>query len=150
MKTVITGLALLALAPTASADTFNVYGLWLTEAKTAHIEVTDCGDGTPCGSLAWVDPLTADTDSDIRNANTDLRERPLIGVPIVWGYERGKKNWSSGHIYNPEDGKTFKSVMRLQKDGTLEVKGCLGFLCITNIWTRVTQPSIAPKSSQEN
>lgn len=137
MKNTLLSIAMLAIPSTANADTFDVYGLWLTQAETAHIEVTDCGDGTPCGALTWVDPVIAETGIDVRNVNSSLRSRPLVGVPIVWGYARGKKNWRGGHIYNPEDGKTFKSTMRLQKNGTLKVKGCLGPLCITNIWTPV-------------
>lgn len=135
MRKMLLGLAILALPASASADILDVYGLWLTQAKDAHIEVTDCGDGTPCGYLIWVDPMTTQTLHDTRNSDSELRERPLIGVPIVWGYARGKKDWRSGHIYNPEYGETYTSSMRLQKDGTLKVKGCLGPLCITNIWT---------------
>lgn len=135
MRKMLASLALLALPTSASADTFDVYGLWLTQAKDAHIEVTDCGDGTPCGALVWVDPISTESQHDIRNADNEQRGRPLIGVPIVWGYARGLKGWRSGHIYNPEYGKTYASSMRLQKDGTLKVKGCLGPICITNIWT---------------
>lgn len=137
MKKFLLSFAFLAVSGSAHASTFDVYGLWLTQAEDAHIEVTDCGDGTPCGSLVWVDPIVTHEEVDARNANKLLRTRPLIGVPIVWGYTRGRKAWRSGHIYNPEDGKTFKSTMRLQKNGTLKVKGCLGSLCITNIWTPV-------------
>lgn len=137
MKRLILSMVALTVPTAANADTFDVYGLWLTQAETAHIEVTDCGDGTPCGALIWIDPVIADAGIDARNANKTLRTRPLVGVPIVWGYARGKKNWRSGHIYNPEDGKTFKSTMRLQDNGTLKVKGCIGLICITNIWTPV-------------
>lgn len=135
MRILLLGLTMSALPASACADAFDVYGIWLTQAEDAHIEVTDCGDGTPCGDLVWVDPITAESQQDIRNDNSEQRGRPLIGVPIVWGYVRGRKNWHNGHIYNPEYGKTYASSMRLQKDGTLKVKGCLGPICITNIWT---------------
>jgi len=141
MNKLLATLIVLALAGPARADTntgaFNAYGLWLTQAKDAHVEITDCGDGTPCGALVWVEPETAVSDYDIRNDDPQLRGRTLIGVPIVWGYSRGQKDWRGGYIYNPEYGETYKSSMRLQKDGRLKVKGCLGPLCITNIWTRV-------------
>lgn len=140
MKILLFSIIALAVSAPANADTLDVYGLWLTQAKDSHIKVTDCGDGTPCGELVWVDPMIAEAGIDARNANTSLRTRPLVGVPIVWGYTRGKKKWKSGRIYNPEDGKTFKSSMRLQENGTLKVKGCIGPLCITNIWTPVRKP----------
>lgn len=135
MRKLVLCVTIMALRSTASADTFNVYGLWFTQAKDAHIEVTDCGDGTPCGALVWVDPAMTLYQHDIRNADDGQRGRPLIGVPIVWGYVRGQREWHSGQIYNPEYGKTYASSMRLQEDGTLKVKGCLGVLCITNTWT---------------
>lgn len=141
MKKFLLSFAFLASSSSAHSSSFDVYGLWLTQAEDAHIEVADCGDGTPCGSLVWVDPLIWQEDVDARNANEVLRTRPLIDVSIVWGYTRGRKAWRSGHIYNPEDGKTFKSTMRLQEDGTLKVKGCLGLVCITNIWTPVQNHS---------
>lgn len=120
---------------TACASSLDVYGLWLTEAKDGHVEIIDCGDGTPCGNLVWIDPLKAPTERDTRNRNTARQNRPLIGVPIVWDYVARRGEWREGRIYNPEDGKTFGSSMRRLENGTLRVKGCLGPICITNIWT---------------
>jgi len=139
MKRLILVVFGLAISNLAYADNHDVHGLWLTEAKDGHVEIKDCGDGTPCGTLVWVDPHTSETELDARNADETLRTRALIGVPIIWGFAKGKNNWRKGKIYNPEDGKTFSSSIRLLKDGTLKVKGCLGPICITNIWTAVSK-----------
>lgn len=128
-------LIMLGAATAAKANPHDVEGLWLTQAQDGHVEIADCGDGTPCGTLVWVDTETTDTPLDARNQDETLRGRPLIGVPIVWGFERGSKRWKSGQVYNPEDGKTFRATMERMEDGTLEVKGCLGPFCRTNIWT---------------
>jgi len=136
-------LVILVLTVTTSAAATNphdVEGVWVTEARDGHIEINDCGNGSPCGTLLWVDPATTDTLLDVRNANETLRPRPLVGVPIIWGYEKGKKQWQRGRLYNPEDGKTFRSSLKRLADGTLEVKGCLGPLCRINIWTQVDAP----------
>lgn len=122
----------------AHANTLDVYGLWLTEAKDGHVEITDCGDGSPCGTLVWIDPAKSPTLHDERNRDIALQDRPLIGVPIVWGYVAGRGEWRRGRIYNPEDGKTFGSSMKRLSNGTLRVRGCLGPICITNIWTPIT------------
>ena len=56
-------LAILAIAATtnvAAADPHDVEGLWLTQARDGHIEIKDCGDGSPCGTLVWVDPATTE------------------------------------------------------------------------------------------
>ena len=39
-----------------------------------------------------------------------------------------------GEIYDPRRGKTFKSVVSRNADGTLNVKGCLAFICQTQLW----------------
>lgn len=131
-------LAFFFVPMSASASPHDVFGLWLSEAKDGHINISDCGDGTPCGTLVWVDPKTTDTTLDARNKDRDLRSRSLVGVPIIWGFERTKNGWKAGKIYNPEDGKTFGARVKRQDVDLLEVKGCLGFMCITNIWTRVS------------
>lgn len=131
---------LIGLFPiSAQANHSDVFGLWLSEAKDGHIQISDCGDGTPCGALVWIDPETADTTLDARNKDRNLRTRPLLGVPIIWGYKRSKNGWKAGKIYNPEDGKTFRSSVKQHSENSLKVKGCLGPLCITNIWTRVVK-----------
>lgn len=121
----------------ANANPHDVYGLWLTEAGDGWVEITDCGDGTPCGVLVWVDPVKSSTDRDGQNPDPMLRERALVGVPIVWGYDAGRSNWRRGQIYNPVDDKTFSSSLKKLENGNLRVKGCLGPLCVSNIWTPV-------------
>ena len=138
MKSLFLALAFTTVSAGAEADPHDVYGLWMSEARDGHIEIRDCGDGTPCGALVWVDLDRAPTDRDEHNPDANLRTRSLIGVPIVWGYARSKKEWRGGHIYNPEDGKTFRSSLKRLGDGMLSVKGCLGPLCRTNIWTPIS------------
>lgn len=125
-------------AVSASAAPHDVEGRCLTEMGDGHVEIRDCGDAAPCGVLVWFDPASAYTDRDARNKDVLLRDRPLLGVPIVWGFERGPKSWRSGRIYNPVDGKIFSSSLALKEDGTLRVKGCLGPICRTNVWTRIS------------
>ncbi|MGB0907388.1 MAG: DUF2147 domain-containing protein [Maricaulaceae bacterium] len=131
-------LSILCLMPlSAQASPHDVYGLWVSEAKDGHIEISDCGDGTPCGKLVWIDPAKADTALDLRNKDAGLRARPLLDVPIIWDFKRAKKGWKAGKIYNPEDGKTFRARVKAKDADHLQVKGCLGLICIANIWTRV-------------
>lgn len=126
----------------AQAGGADVYGLWLSEAKDGHIRIIDCGDGTPCGYLTWAEPQKAGAMLlDVNNRDTALRERPLIGIPIIWGFRSAKNGWKGGRIYNPEDGKTFRASVSRQSAETLILKGCLGPLCITNVWSRLPEPN---------
>ena len=45
----------LAAAQSASHDLAgsDVYGLWLTQSKTVHVEIDDCGDTTLCGAVSY-------------------------------------------------------------------------------------------------
>ena len=139
MKSLLVALVAVLFPAIALADPPNVYGVLLSEAQDGLIEISDCGDATPCGALIWIDPAKSPTDTDARNRDQHLRDRALIGVPIVWGYKYSRSEWRGGQIYNPEDGKTFKSSMKRLADGTLKVKGCLGPICISNIWTPVRE-----------
>ena len=135
MKRTILILTAILFTPSALAETHDIYGLWLTESGEGLIEIVDCGDGTPCGSLVWVDPSKDPPVFDIRNRIITLRNRQLIGVHIIWGFKHNPKAWSGGRIYNPEDGKTFRASVKRHDMNSLKAKGCLGPLCITNTWT---------------
>ena len=127
---------LLLFSPAVLAGPLDVEGRWLTEGRNAIVDIRDCGDGTPCGVLAWVDMTEASSDRDINNPDPKLNGRPLIGMPMLTGFRDKGSNWGSGNIYDPESGKTYGSNIRLKSDGTLQVKGCVGPFCQTQIWTR--------------
>jgi uncharacterized protein (DUF2147 family) len=122
-------------APLALADSKDVYGRWLVEDGNAVIEISDCGDGTPCGHLRWVDMTEATSDRDIHNPDPDLKGRPLIGMPMLWGFREKGSSWGRGRIYDPEEGKTYGSNLKRRKDGSLRVKGCIGPFCQSQVWT---------------
>ena len=140
----------LTLAFTAPSFALDVEGVWLTDEKTSKIEITDCGDGTPCGKIAWIDEaalspeqIAAGGAKDKNNPDPALRDQFLVGVTMVDGFERKKDRWKNGRIYDPNDGKSYRSALRLKKDGTLEVKGCIGPFCRSLIWTPSTLEDLA-------
>ena len=123
----------MAATPALAAD-INIAGLWYTENKDAKIEVADCGDGTPCGRLVWTkngNPL------DGNNPDPALRDKPLIGAKMFWGFEQKGAKWKGGKIYDARSGKTYKSKLKLNEDGSLDVRGCVAFICDGETWTRV-------------
>ncbi len=121
----------------AMANPADVYGLWLTESKTGHVDIQDCGDGTPCGTLVWIDAPDPDAELDEFNPDPALRSRTMVGIKLVWGFKPSAKGWKKGNIYDPQDGKTYRSHMMLTDSGDLQVKGCIGPLCKAQIWTKV-------------
>jgi len=114
-------------------------GIWLTQAGDAKVRVARCGGGL-CGTVAWlrdpIDSATGKPQVDDKNENPSLRSRPMIGLPMFIGMRAAGPNKWSGHIYNADDGKTYASTVTLQDDDRLEVQGCVGVLCGSEIWSR--------------
>lgn len=128
--------SLLAIATPAFADPLNVFGTFATQAGNSHIKIADCGDGTPCGKVVWIDPEglppgeTVDTVSDAKGAK-------IMGLQLLNGFARKAADWRGGTIYDPEAGKTYASRLKRLANGNLEVKGCIGPICQTQVWTPV-------------
>lgn len=141
MKTFLLAFALSTVSVPAFASS-TVHGLWLTEAGTGTVRVADCGsgpmEGTPCGVVATADIPDGEPTTDVNNSDPDLRDVPIIGLTMLDGFEQSGSKWKKGRIYNPEDGKSYKSSIQLDEDpNVLKVKGCIAFLCQTQRWTRV-------------
>ena len=123
---------------TAFASDLDIEGLWWTESKDGKVEISDCGDGTPCGTLNWAaDAVDGTPPLDSNNPDPELQTRSLYETPMIWGFKRKKDKWSSGKIYDARSGKTYKSKLKLQDDGSLKVRGCVGPICQGETWTRV-------------
>jgi uncharacterized protein (DUF2147 family) len=110
---------------------------WRTQSGAGTVRIEACGTKT-CGRILTGTPKAGETGLDFRNPNAALRSRPLIGANILSNFVRQADNsYKQGTIYNPEDGKTYRSEFKLKADGRLEVKGCVGPFCQTQIWTPV-------------
>ena len=124
----------LAFANTAQAnDALDVYGAWLTEKQNSVVEISEC-EGAPCGVITWIDEPDAESLTDTENPDEALRARPLIGLTILSGFEARKDQWKRGRIYDPETGKTYGARLRRLENGALQVKGCIGPICQTQLW----------------
>jgi len=123
----------------------SVDGNWLTEEKNAIVQISPCGNGQLCGRLAWVEIKPADDNpqaTDGRDPSPELRNRPLCGLTIMWGFRAdGTDHWSDGAIYDPQSGKTYRAEMTLRSDATLAVRGyvLVSLLGRSEAWTRFTQ-----------
>lgn len=135
--------ALLTIAVVFSATAFgqtasDVYGTWVTADQNGHITISDCGDGTPCGELAWINMDVASSDKDINNPDRDLRDRELVGIQMVWGFSQRGTKWRSGKVYDPEAGRTYNARIEATSADTLKLTGCFGPICQSQTWTRLS------------
>jgi len=110
-----------------------IAGRYVTEDGSGVIEIGRCG-ATVCGKLVRIlksEPNAPKT--DVNNSDAALRSRPILGMPILSGFTDAGKDWR-GRIYDPRNGKTYKSIVSRNGDGTLKVQGCIAFLCQTQLW----------------
>ncbi len=135
-RAVLAAFAASMLAGQAAADPLNVFGTFRTQAGSSHIEIFDCGDGSPCGRVVWLDAKAlpaGETPETVR----DAKGAKLLGMKLLHDFERKAKDWRGGRIYDPEAGRTYDARLKRLENGNLEVKGCVGPVCQSQVWTPV-------------
>ena len=141
---VFVALACLATAPAARAQTAPL-GWWLDQTGRAGILIAPCG-AQLCGNIEWLKiPLNpqGQRKTDVHNPDPALQHRLLCGLPMIGGFRPdGSGGWTGGFVYDPEAGKTYRSVMHLRPNGTLNVRGYIGIPLLgrSTIWTRPAGP----------
>ena len=129
-------MALLAPLSIANAESHDVFGLFATEEGGSHISIEDCGDGSPCGTIYWIDPSGIEDGMAPEDLTTKSGKK-VLGLLMLEGFSRKRSDWRGGTIYSPEADKTYASRLKRLADGSLQVKGCVGPICQTQIWTAV-------------
>jgi len=132
----IIALMLVFAAGPASAE--ELIGTWLTQQGDAHIRVAKCGKAL-CGTVAWlrdaIDSKTGQPPVDDKNPNASLRSRKILGIRIFAMEQDSTGSWTGG-IYNSDDGQTYKGRLVPRGENELEVQGCAGSLCGSEVWSR--------------
>jgi uncharacterized protein (DUF2147 family) len=137
----------------------ELLGQWYTEDNDSKVVVTK-ESGKYVGKIIWLkEPLygkdEADTGKPKRdkfNPSKKLRSRPVIGLRILEGftYNAKDKSWENGTIYDPESGKTYKCVIKFEKDSKalkgkkLYVRGYIGLPVLgrTTYWHYVPEKEL--------
>ena len=125
-------LLLVSLPATVQAAA-PITGKWTTDDGKAIVTIQHCGSAL-CGRVSRLLKVTPGVPkTDVRNPDPAQRSRPMLGLPVLTGFTDAGSDWR-GKIYNPEEGKTYKSIVSRNSDGTLNVKGCISIFCRTLIW----------------
>lgn len=134
--------AVLMLLSTYSwAQTLSPLGVWTNEDGKARFEIYKCGDNL-CGKIVSLKEPNRNGKPklDINNEDKKLKNRPLLGMEFMQGFEyEGNNKWDEGTIYDPESGKTYSCYMKMTGPNKMEVKGYIGISLIgrTQNWTRI-------------
>ncbi|MCB9352419.1 MAG: DUF2147 domain-containing protein [Lewinellaceae bacterium] len=164
---------LLWLASSISGSAQTVAGLWQTYHEEtglplSHIKIEETSSGIK-GKVARIflqpwegeDPICAKCDGH-------RKDKKVIGMEFLWGFQKEGKEWSDGKILDPAGGKIYDSKLWLANDTTLKVRGYAGPMNlfyrtqtwllqesghdghpITGIWKTIDDKSGLPKSLVE-
>lgn len=125
---IATIIAVSALLLTGTATANEVSGVFKTESSDKGyllVSVEPCGDKV-CGTIQDAFNLEGEPMADYEHK----------GKQMIWDMvPSGDGKWSKGKIWDPSKDKTYKSKMSLSGD-TLNVSGCIAFICRSQSWTR--------------
>ena len=141
----------------AAPDPDAIVGIWSTEpdeGEWSRVEVYRCEDRY-CGRIVWLSHPVYDEAGDWgevgspkidwHNSDKELRSRPIVGLELMHSFRVDDGKWRDGRIYDPDNGKTYRSELTLPEGGQLlKVRGYvrIAFVNIgrTTEWTRVLDP----------
>ena len=140
-RSAIAAVALSGLLSTSFAA--DPTGTWLTEGGAATVRIASCGADL-CGTIVALkepnDPATGRAKTDKHNPDAAMRNRPVVGVLIVFGMKpSGTPDKWNGQVYNAEDGKTYSGNLTYSGGNALQLQGCAlgGLVCKGQAWTKV-------------
>ena len=131
----------LTLSVTASAADSAV-GRWKTidddtGKPKSIVEITQAANGSVSGRIIeLINPSKPNPVCD--KCSDDRKNKPITGMEIIRGMKAdGAGKYAGGTILKPDEGKVYKSKMQLTDGGkTLEVSGCIAFICKSQTWLR--------------
>jgi uncharacterized protein (DUF2147 family) len=96
--------------------------------------------GTLSGRIEkLIPPDPHDPDPRCVRCEGDMKNKPLIGLRILWGLRKSGDHWAGGVILDPDNGKTYRCFVDMQDGGEkLKVRGFIGFSLLgrTQYWLR--------------
>ena len=135
---VLCGLSLLATAQ--AADPNSPIGKWKTiddqSGKPKSIVQITESNGVLTGKI--VELLEGASEKTCSKCEGDQKDKPLVGMRILWDLKKEGGEWADGKIFNPSDGGTYTSKAKLTDGGkTLEVTGKWMLFSKQQKWQRV-------------
>jgi uncharacterized protein (DUF2147 family) len=69
----------------------------------------------------------------------DLKDKPVVGLRVLWDLRKDGDQWTGGMVLDPENGKSYRCIVAVQENGkTLKVRGYIGISLLgrTQYWLR--------------
>ncbi len=115
--------------PIAGVAEPAIEGTWINGDGDGWIELRIAkGElrGTIIGSAADPDNRSPSR-TDERNPDPALRDRPLRGLMILYGFRQDTDGrWTGGRVYDPNSGNTYRGTITVLDSHTLKLRGYIG------------------------
>lgn len=146
MKHLILAFALLVapfVAFSQDTEADRLVGVWEPSNGKARVKIEKIGTKY-YGKIVWLkepnDPNTGQPKVDKNNPDESLRTVPLRGYRMLKDFVyKGKDEWTEGTIYDPENGSTYKCIIKMKDNNTLDIRGYIGVEALgrTDVWKRL-------------
>jgi uncharacterized protein (DUF2147 family) len=140
----VAAMLMMMLAGAALADTSSPAGVWKsiddkTKKERSIIRITDV-NGEFKGVVEKIFDQPGDDPAHLcKECKDERKDKPIVGMTILWGLKKDGDGWSGGEILDPKNGKIYRAKMSLSEDGkSLKVRGFIGISLIgrTQTWHR--------------
>ena len=141
---IVAAMLMMMLAGGALADTSSPAGVWKsiddkTKKERSIIRITDV-NGEFKGVVEKIFDQPGDDPAHLcKECKDERKDKPIVGMTILWGLKKDGDGWSGGEILDPKNGKIYRAKMSLSGDGkSLKVRGFIGISLIgrTQTWLR--------------
>lgn len=133
------------LPPSVVAQTVSPVGVWktiddVTGKERSIVRIIEV-NGELQGTVEKIFERPGDDPEHLCDkCKGELKDKPVIGMTIVWGLKDKGDVWKGGKILDPDNGKTYSCKMELAENGKeLNVRGFIGISLIgrTQTWYRL-------------
>lgn len=118
-----------------------ILGTWLNATGKGEIQIYKTGNAF-FGKIVWLKEPNGPGGNpklDTNNPDPVLRTKPIIGTEVLRNFSFDSDEWTGGRIYDPQNGKDYKCIIKLKDPQTLSLRGYIGVSLFgrTEVWTRV-------------
>ena len=108
----------------------DITGIWGSEELGFELEIYGCGTGNLCGRVVSYSKSTDYIDVPKTTQREEVAgDQWIVGRELLTGFEADREDgarWNNGRIFNPKDGRTYKSTITLADQDTLKLRAYVG------------------------
>ena len=137
-------MAILMLASSLVTAAGSPVGVWRsiddkTKQERSIIRITE-ENGELKGVVEKIFDQPGDDPAHLcKDCKDERKDKPIIGMAILWGLKKDGDAWAGGEILDPKNGKVYRCKITLSQDGkSLNVRGFIGISLIgrSQTWHR--------------